>query len=177
MQSVILVDERDRELGSLDKLQAHLSPGTLHRAVSVFVFDRRGNLMLQRRAEGKYHFVGRWSNTSCTHPSPGERLEVAGRRSLLHEMGLRLEVRPLLSVVYRATDEGTSLVEHEFDHVLVGQYDGAPRPNPAEVDGWKWMEPVAILSDLHRNPGDYSPWLRIALDLILAYSGGDRPSG
>jgi len=167
---VILVDPDDRELGAAPKLDVHHS-GALHRAFSIFVFDERGALLLQRRARGKYHSGGLWTNTCCGHPRPGEATADAGRRRLREEMGFTCPLTPVGTFTYRAT-VGDGLVEHELDHVLVGQHGGVPIPDPAEVSAWRRM-PVPELEDaLRRTPGRFTAWLRLALTVVL---GPDIP--
>src|SRR5919205_4313288 len=125
-EELILVDAQDRELGVKEKLQAHVE-GALHRAVSVFVFDGGGRLLLQKRAPTKYHSAGLWSNTACGHPRPGESTLAAARRRLREEMGFDCELREAFQFLYRAELDG-ELVEHEYDHVFVGVHDRDPAP-------------------------------------------------
>jgi len=175
---VILVDADDRELGSEDKLAAH-QDGALHRAFSVFLFDDAGRLLLQRRAAGKYHSPGLWSNTCCSHPAPGESTPEAARDRLMHEMGIACPVDGAFRFLYRAS-VGGGLIEHELDHVFVGRFEGEPRPNPGEVDAWRWVAPAALAADLRDNPAEYAVWLRIALDEFAArgmLDGLDRSGG
>jgi isopentenyl-diphosphate delta-isomerase len=159
---VVLVDRDDREIGTCPKLEAH-KEGLLHRAVSVFVFDERDRLLLQRRAADKYHSGGLWSNTCCTHPYPGETPLAAAARRLLEEMGLAVQLSAAGSIVYRA-DFGNGLIEHEYDHLFVGRFGGTPRPNPAEVSDWRWIEPDELERQRSESPGDYTAWLWLALD-------------
>jgi isopentenyl-diphosphate delta-isomerase len=166
---VILVDEHDRPLGVEDKLKAHENGGRLHRAFSIFVFNRAGQLMLQRRAAGKYHFGGLWTNTCCSHPRDDCGLIEFARSRLAEEMGFDVELEEAFSFVYRATDARTQLTEHEYDHVLFGRYDGEPRPNPAEVDAWRWVDPAALREDVARRPEQYTPWFRTVLERVLAH--------
>lgn len=162
MERVILVDERDRQVGSAEKMRAH-AEGLLHRAFSIFVFDGRGRLLLQQRAISKYHSGGLWSNTCCGHPRPGETIAAAARRRLAEEMNFGCDLRDGFKFLYRAElDNG--LTEHEYDHVLVGSFEGEPLPNPAEVGAWRWAEMDELLCDLRERPEDYSYWLRVALD-------------
>jgi isopentenyl-diphosphate delta-isomerase len=161
-EQVILVDEQDRELGACEKLQAHRE-AALHRAFSVFVFDAAGRLLLQRRARTKYHSGGLWSNTACGHPRPGETTLAAASRRLREEMGFDCELREAFDFLYRAELPG-GLVEHEFDHVFVGRFDGEPAPDASEVEGWRRATLEELREDLRRRPGDYSFWLRVALD-------------
>ena len=162
-EEVILVDERDREVGSSGKLRAHRD-GALHRAFSVFVFDDRGRLLLQKRARGKYHSAGLWSNTACGHPRPGEATEAAARRRLREEMNFDCELREEFAFLYRAELEG-GLVEHEYDHVFAGTFAGPlPAPDPAEVEDWEWVAVEDLRRAVGEDPARYSRWLRIVLE-------------
>ena len=162
-EELILVDAHDRELGAGEKLQVHLA-GALHRAFSVFVFDRVGRLLMQKRAAGKYHSAGLWSNTACGHPRPGEATEAAARRRLREEMGLDCELRAAFEFLYRAELEG-ALVEHEYDHVFVGTLDGGdPAPDPAEVEDWRWVGMDELRRGLREEPQRYSYWLKAAVE-------------
>ncbi|MFQ6046363.1 MAG: isopentenyl-diphosphate Delta-isomerase [Gemmatimonadales bacterium] len=174
---VVLVDERDRERGSSPKLAAHVV-GELHRAFSVFVFDPQGRLLLQRRALGKYHSAGLWSNTCCGHPRPGEPVAKAAHRRLREEMGIDCLLRPAFDFIYRAELEN-GLIEHEYDHVFVGRFAGVPAPNPDEVAEWRWASVSAVTAELESEPARYTAWLRIALDGLtergLVPAGGAQP--
>jgi isopentenyl-diphosphate delta-isomerase len=161
---VVLVDEQDREVGTEEKLSAHRR-GVMHRAFSVFVFDERGRLMLQRRAPGKYHSAGLWANTCCGHPRPGEPVAHAARRRLNEEMGFDCPLEHVFSFVYRAPlDAG--LTEHELDHVFVGRFDGSPLPDRAEVSEWRASSVAEVADDLARNPGRYAAWFQEAFEGI-----------
>ena len=161
-ERVILVDERDRELGTVEKLRAH-KEGSLHRAFSVFIFDRAGRLLLQRRARGKYHSGGLWSNTACGHPRPGEATREAARRRLREEMGLDCELREAFAFLYRA-ELGGALVEHEYDHVFVGVGETEPAPDPSEVEEWRWVSMGELRRALAEEPQRYSYWLKLAVE-------------
>lgn len=162
------MDDKDRPLGTEDKLRAHQNGGRLHRAFSIFVFNDAGQLMLQRRAASKYHFGGLWTNTCCSHPHPEHGLlEFAGAR-LHEEMGFEVPLTEKMSFVYRAEDPHSGLTEHEYDHVLFGHFNGEPRPNPEEADGWKWVSPADLQADVKANPQSYTPWFRMVLDRVLA---------
>lgn len=160
-ERVVLVDETDRELGSGDKLAVHRD-GRLHRAVSVLVFDGQGRLLLQRRAEAKYHSAGLWSNTCCGHPRPGETAEAAAHRRLREEMGFDCPLEPAFAFRYRA-DLGNGLQEHEYDHVFVGRFPGAPAPNAAEVAEWRWAGLDELVRDAAARPAAYTEWFKILL--------------
>ena len=161
-EQVILVDEQNREVGADEKLRAH-QRGAPHRAFSVFVFDRRGRLLMQRRAAGKYHSAGLWSNTACGHPRPGETTGEAARRRLREEMGFDCELREAFEFIYRAELDG-ALVEHEYDHVFVGEYSGQPAPDPSEVEAWRWVSLGELRRDLRTEPARYTFWLKVAVE-------------
>ena len=156
LERVILVDQRDRPAGEAEKLEAHRH-GRLHRAFSVFVLDSSGRVLVQRRAGGKYHSARLWSNTCCGHPRPGEETGAAARRRLLEEMGFECPLTPAGAFVYRAALG--DLVEHEYDHVFRGQFDGDPRPDPAEVEAWQWVPLEELGAGLVARPQDYTVWL------------------
>jgi isopentenyl-diphosphate delta-isomerase len=158
---VILVDDCDREVGVREKLGAHRE-GLLHRAFSIFVFDSEKRLLLQKRAAAKYHSGGLWSNTCCGHPRPGETTVAAARRRLREEMNFDCELREAFAFVYRA--EVGALVEHEYDHVFVGVYDGEPAPDESEVEEWRHVSMAELRRDLRAEPSRYSRWLRLAVD-------------
>ncbi|MDX6269806.1 MAG: isopentenyl-diphosphate Delta-isomerase [Acidobacteriota bacterium] len=161
IEQVILVDEHDRELGASEKLAAH-SAGRLHRAFSIFVFNSEGQLLLQRRAKAKYHSGGLWSNTCCGHPRPDESTAAAARRRLREEMNFDCELRAAFEFVYRA-EFANELIEHEYDHVFVGEFDGAFVADESEVEEWKWMTPGELRRDVRERPEEYTYWLRVAL--------------
>lgn len=164
-ERVILVDEADTDLGVAEKLAAHVG-GQLHRALSVFVFDRSGRLLLQRRALGKYHSGGRWSNTCCGHPRPGEPLVAAARRRLRQEMGFDCDLVEIATYRYTAPLEG-GLVENEIDHLFVGRFDGVPAPDPAEVAEWQLADPSALVREVAAAPGRYTVWFGGSLERVL----------
>jgi len=166
-QLVVLCDDRGNPTGTAKKLDAHRPPGRLHRAFSVFVFHSDGRLLLQRRASGKYHFGGLWTNTCCSHPGPGVEVARAGERRLAEEMGLQTPLREAGAFVYRAEDPESGLVEHEFDSVLVGVTDRVPTPNPAEADGWRHMTVNRVREELRANPEAFTPWFAKALEIAV----------
>ena len=162
---VILVDKNDRELGYADKLSVHRD-GSLHRAFSIFLVDSQGRVLIQRRAITKYHSGGLWSNTCCSHPRPEETVNGAAHRRLVEEMGIDCELREVFSFVYRA-DLDADLIEHEFDHVLVGQYEGSPIPNKEEVDGWNWVDIRWLQQDIAQSSNRYTSWLIACFDQVV----------
>lgn len=164
---VVVLDEDLTVVGTMDKLEAHRRP-TRHLAFSVVLTDDAGRVLLQRRAMGKYHFAGRWSNSCCSHPRPGEPVAEAGRRRVREELGV--DCGPLTvhgARWYVARDPVSGLAEHEYDVVLLGPA-GAPQdhdPDPAEVDGVDLVAPDALRAVLADAPERYTPWLPLVLDV------------
>lgn len=165
LELVVLVDAAGTPIGAAEKLSAHQPPGRLHAAFSVFLFDPDGRVLLQRRADAKHHFAGRWSNACCSHPRPGEELLAAGRRRLGEELGLDAALTAAGRFTYRAADPVSGLVEHELDHVLVGVTEDDPSPDPDEVGDWARVDLLSLHSRLGREPDRFTPWLAPALDL------------
>ena len=164
---VILVDNNDNQIGLMAKLEAH-EKGVLHRAFSVFIFNNHGELMLQRRALTKYHSPGLWTNTCCSHQRDGESNISSGKRRLNEEMGFDTELFEKTSFIYKAKfDNG--LIEHEFDHVLVGSYNHSPIINSIEVDCWKWMSLENIKKDINDHPDKYTAWFKIIFEKYYKY--------
>lgn len=160
-EQLIAVDADDRAIGTIEKMAAHRE-GVLHRAFSVFVLDDAGRVLLQRRARAKYHSGGLWSNTCCSHPRPGESVLGAAHRRLREEMGFDCPLETVFGFIYRAhLDHG--LVEHEYDHVLIGRHAGDPTPDPAEVDEWKWETLANVRAALAAHPETFTVWFRTAL--------------
>ncbi|NND76745.1 MAG: isopentenyl-diphosphate Delta-isomerase [Flavobacteriales bacterium] len=164
MEKVILVDENDNELGTMEKMEAH-EKALLHRAFSVFLFNENGEMLLQKRASSKYHSGGLWTNACCSHPRAGERTIDAATRRLSEEMGINANIEEIFSFVYKAElDKG--LVEHEFDHVFFGQYEGEVDLNLDEADDFKYISMDVLMNDVNENPGSYTEWFKIALPKV-----------
>tara|TARA_B100000809_G_scaffold150237_1_gene147735 strand:+ start:6373 stop:6897 length:525 start_codon:yes stop_codon:yes gene_type:complete len=158
-EQVILVDKNDNQVGLMPKMEAH-EKGVLHRAFSVFTFNKKGELMLQQRAGHKYHSPLLWTNTCCSHQRNGETNLEAGKRRLQEEMGFTAELKEVFSFIYKAPfDNG--LTEHELDHVLVGYFDDNPNINKEEVEDYKWMLLEDVKSDIDENPSIYTEWFKI----------------
>lgn len=158
-EKVILVSETDDQLGLMGKMEAH-KKGVLHRAFSVFVFNKRGELLLQQRALDKYHSPGLWTNTCCSHQRDGESSLGAGKRRLKEEMGFHCDLEEVFWFIYSAAfDNG--LTEHELDHVMVGYYDNDPVINPQEVASFKWMSLDKVKKDIAEHPDNYTEWFKI----------------
>src|ERR1700722_13516455 len=159
---VILVNEKDEHIGTMDKLEAH-QKGLLHRAFSVFVFNDAGQLLLQRRASDKYHSANLWTNTCCSHPYPEEYTLDAAKRRLKEEMGIDIDLEKKFEFIYRAElDNG--LIEHEFDYVYTGLYNGQPHLNPAEASEYKWIGIGDLKTEIKVHPELFTEWLKIAID-------------
>lgn len=162
---VVLVDPRDRPIGIAEKQHAHRA-GMLHRAFSVFLFDRAGRVLLQQRSPTKYHSPERWSNACCSHPRPGEETLAAAQRRLREEVGIvRTRLRHAFAFTYRA-DVGGGLIEHEYDHVLIGWYDGPLVPDPAEVAQTVWTQPRLVDVILRTEPETFTPWFPLAWEQL-----------
>lgn len=170
LERVILVDPQDRPIGAGHKLDVHRE-GQLHRAFSILIFNARGDLLLQRRAEGKYHFAGRWSNSCCGHPRPGESTYRAALRRLGEELGFQAPLTEDARLVYRAVDPDSGLIEHEYLHVFRGRFVGEPRPDPDEVGAWRWMSVPGVRRALAQRPGLFTPWFSLLVAQVL---GADR---
>lgn len=158
-EKVILVSKNDDQLGLMGKMEAH-EKGVLHRAFSVFVFNNKGELLLQQRALEKYHSPGLWTNTCCSHQRDGESNIDAGKRRLQEEMGFSCALEEVFWFVYKASFEN-GLTEHELDHVMVGYYQEDPEINKEEVASFKWMTLDNIKADILDHPELYTEWFKI----------------
>ena len=158
-EQVILVNENDEQIGLMPKMEAH-EKALLHRAFSVFVFNKKGELLLQQRAADKYHSPLLWTNTCCSHQREGESNIAAGKRRLQEEMGFVCELKEVFSFIYKAPfDNG--LTEHELDHVMVGEYNESPEINEDEVENFKWMTLEDVKKDMNAHPEIYTEWFKI----------------
>tara|TARA_R100000935_G_C2840105_1_gene170463 strand:- start:2288 stop:2812 length:525 start_codon:yes stop_codon:yes gene_type:complete len=161
-EQVILVNQNDEQIGLMAKMEAH-EKALLHRAFSVFVFNKNGELMLQQRALHKYHTPGLWTNTCCSHQREGETNIAAGKRRLQEEMGFSTDLKESISFIYKAPFEN-GLTEHEYDHILIGEFNDKPNINPDEVAAWKWASLEDIKIDMKENPDLYTAWFKIIFD-------------
>ncbi|MDC3195892.1 isopentenyl-diphosphate Delta-isomerase [Flavobacteriaceae bacterium] len=158
-ENVILVDVLDNQLGLMPKMEAH-EKAVLHRAFSVFIFNDKGELMLQQRAAHKYHSPLLWTNTCCSHQRDGESNIEAGKRRLIEEMGFKTNLKEIFSFVYKAPfDNG--LTEHELDHVMIGNFNGTPKINTDEVASYKWMTLEEVKKNIELQPKLYTAWFKI----------------
>jgi len=166
---VVLVDAEDNEVGVAPKHQAHVD-GHLHRAVSVFLFNEAGDILMQQRAAGKYHSARLWSNTCCSHPRPGESPHRAATRRLREEMGLSHPLEHSFAFIYRA-ELDSDLTEHELDHVFVGVGDQDPDPDPTEVMAWSWWDTEELRRDLVEDPSRFTAWFPLAFERVVERRG------
>ena len=165
MEKVILVDSHDKEIGVMEKMKAH-QEGALHRAFSVLLFNSNGELLLQKRASTKYHSGGLWSNTCCSHPKPNEDNLDAVRRRLKEEIGITADPSFLYNFIYKYQFDN-KLIEHELDHVYIGETDSDPIINPNEVEEWKWISWENLIKDIHTNEGKYSFWFKRIIHQLI----------
>jgi isopentenyl-diphosphate delta-isomerase len=171
-EAVILVDANDNEVGVMEKMEAHRK-ALLHRAFSVFIFNDKGEMLLQQRAITKYHSGGLWTNACCSHPRPGEVTINAAKRRLQEELGFETDIEKVFDFTYKAAfDNG--LAEHEFDHVFVGNYEQKIKPNPEEVKDVAFMPMDDILQSLKDAPAKYTTWFHIAFPKVYSWWNNSR---
>ena len=166
-EKVILVDKNDNQVGLMPKLEAH-EKGILHRAFSVFIFNSKYELLLQKRASSKYHSGGLWTNTCCSHPREGEDTLDAANRRLDEEMGIKTSLRKVYDFIYKA-ELDNQLTEHEFDHVFYGVCDNDPILNKDEADDFKWVDMEKLNNDIIKNEDNYTVWFKIAFEYFYNY--------
>lgn len=167
MEEVILVNENDEQVGTMEKMEAH-QKALLHRAFSVFVFNKKGEMLMQQRAHTKYHSGGLWTNACCSHPRPGETTLQAAERRLQEEMGFITALDKVFDFTYNAPFEN-GLTEHEFDHVFVGNFDGEIKPSPLEVRDYCYKSMEDITASMEKEPQNYTAWFHIAFPQVLAW--------
>lgn len=166
METLILVDKSDKETGYEEKGKCHLNPAKLHRAFSIFIFDSKGRMLVHKRSVQKNTWPGFWTNACCSHPRKGESIENAAKRRLKEELGFSCALKEVFSFVYKAEfDENYG--ENEFDHIFIGKYDGAVKPDKNEVDEWKFVDVARLENDIKKHPEKYTPWFKKALGRVL----------
>ncbi len=159
--TVILVDESDKEIGLSEKIEAH-KQGALHRAVSVLIFNSDGEILLQKRAKQKYHSAGLWTNTTCTHPRPNETNLDAAKRRLFEEMGLNTDLKEFFSFRYKAFLDN-NLTENEYDHVFFGISDSLPLINSSEAEDYEYVSFLDLITKIQQIPDNYTIWFKIII--------------
>lgn len=158
MEKVVLVDKNDKKLGAMEKIEAH-KRGLLHRAFSVLIFNNKGELLIQKRAKGKYHCEGLWTNTVCSHPRPGESYEDGAHRRLREETGLDCPLIKKYCFIYKKKfDNG--LTEHEYDWVFTGYYNGEVNPDSKEIDEIRWISVGDLIKEIQKTPNDFTEWFK-----------------
>jgi len=161
MELLVLVDENDQEIGSMEKMEVH-QKGLLHRAFSILIFNSKNEILLQQRALDKYHSGGLWTNTCCSHPRINETTLQAANRRLKEEMGFTTELKEEFSFIYRAELDG-NMIEHELDHVFFGNFEGDIHFNKEEVNDFKWVSLPDLMNDVEKSPSSYTEWFKILL--------------
>ncbi len=164
MEKVILVDKNNKKLGVEEKINVH-KKGKLHRAFSIFVFNSKEELLIQKRDKKKYHCGGLWSNTVCSHPQLSETYNQATHRRLKEEMGFDCALKKLFCFTYKVKFQN-GLIENEYDCVFIGKFNGKPKPNTKEIMDYKWISIKKLKQEILKNPKKYTPWLKIALRKI-----------
>jgi len=168
MEYVILVDEHDNAIGTMEKHQAHVE-GLLHRAFSIFIFNSEKKILLQKRASTKYHCGGLWTNACCSHPRENEHTQEAANRRLAEEMGIQCSLTPLFSFSYK-TEFDNGLTEHEIDHVFFGSTDETPKLNSLEVEDYRYVGIEELQLEIKEFPQHFTPWFLIALNRVLEFN-------
>lgn len=164
-EKIILIDEKDNVIGSEKKLAVHQN-GLRHRAFSIYIFNRQGQMLIQQRAFDKYHSGGLWSNSCCSHQRENEELENAIHRRLEEELGFDCKLEEAFAYSYRVEFEN-GLIENELDHVFFGEYNGKVKPNRREVTDWKWIDLNHLEKKIRENPGQYSYWFKKSLKRVI----------
>lgn len=167
MELVVLVNEADQQIGLMEKLEAH-QKGLLHRAFSVFLFNKKGEMLLQKRANTKYHSPNLWTNAVCSHPRNGESYKNGAMRRLNEELGISTEIEEKFHFIYKA-DVGQNLWEHELDYVFVGIYDGIFKLNPNEVSETRYISLIDLQKEILSNPDNFTEWFKIILNKYLEF--------
>ncbi len=167
MELVVLVNEADQQIGLMEKLEAH-QKGLLHRAFSVFLFNKKGEMLLQKRANTKYHSPNLWTNAVCSHPRNGESYKNGALRRLNEELGISTEIEEKFHFIYKA-DVGQNLWEHELDYVFVGIYEGIFNLNPNEVSETRYISLVDLQKEILSNPDNFTEWFKIILNKYLEF--------
>lgn len=168
---VILVDEQDRQTGTMEKMEVH-QKAILHRAFSIFIFNDKGEMLLQKRAAKKYHSGGLWTNTCCSHPGPGQDTMEAANKRLLEEMGFSTDLNKAFSFIYKAPFEN-GLTEHEYDHVFIGNFNGPVNPDPNEVEDYCYQSLGELKLSLQTHPHHFTEWFKIAFPKVEAWLHGN----
>lgn len=160
-EHVVLINENDEILGLMEKMQAHEN-GILHRAFSVFLFNEKGEMLLQKRSDNKYHSPNQWTNAVCSHPRINETYLEGAQRRLQEELGIEAELSPKFHFIYKA-DVGQNLWEHELDHVFTGSFNGEVQLNPQEVSEVRSISMENLEKEMIEHPQNFTEWFKIIL--------------
>lgn len=161
-EQVVLISENDEVLGLMEKMQAHVN-GVLHRAFSVFLFNSKGEMLLQKRADHKYHSPGQWTNAVCSHPRISETYEEGAKRRMMEELGIEADIHPKFNFIYKA-EVGNDLWEHELDHVFTGFYEGDFCLNEEEVSEVRYISMEELDAEMKARPNHFTEWFKIILE-------------
>jgi len=161
-EHVILVDELDNEIGTMPKLEAH-QKNQLHRAFSVFIWNSKNEMLLQKRASGKYHSPNLWTNACCSHPRQNESTIDAAHRRLQEEIGITTKLTHSFQFIYQVAFDN-DLFEHELDHVLIGKYDANPILNIDEVSEFRWVRMEDLQQGIEQAPSTFTYWFKYIID-------------
>jgi isopentenyl-diphosphate Delta-isomerase len=167
-EQVVLVNEADEVLGLMPKNEAHVK-GLLHRAISVILYDKEGKMILQQRADAKYHWAGVWSNACCTHPRENESYVDCANRRVKEELGILVDLKHNFTFIYKAFDDASGLTEHELDYVFEGVFEGEIPFNENEVKAVKSISMKDLSQDILDNPDTYSFWFKIILEKLKSH--------
>ena len=167
---VVLVNAEDVPIREMDKIEAHKS-GSLHRAFSVFIFNRRGEMLIHQRAAHKYHGGGLWTNACCSHPQWGEDIKESALERLHYEMGLTCDIKKVFTFIYKTPVEN-DLIEHENDHVFIGCTDATPQPHPDEVQEYAWVCPEKLQRKIVEQPDIFTYWFKMAVKQVMGRMTG-----
>jgi isopentenyl-diphosphate delta-isomerase len=159
LEEVVLVNENDDVLGYEEKISAH-QKGLLHRAISVLVFNKKNELLIQQRAACKYHWANIWANSCCSHPRKNESYLEAAERRVKEELGINITLEEKFKFIYKAYDEASGLIEHELDAVFFGTFEGNIPFNHEEVQAVEWKTIEAIKEEICYNPEKYAFWFK-----------------
>lgn len=165
MNKVVLVDKNDNQIGTEDKVKAHLGQGILHRAFTILVFNKKGEVLLQKRAKDKMLWPLVWETTCSSHPLENETHKEAGEKRLKQELGFTCPLKLVDKFVYQSS-YGKVGAENEVCGLLKGEHNGGVKADPKETAEWKWVGLSELREDIKKNPDQYAPWLKISLEKI-----------
>jgi len=158
---LLVVNENDEVINYLTKAECHDDEGILHRAFSVFIFNEKGELLIQQRSKQKRLWSLTWSNSCCSHPRKGESMEIATQRRIEEELGFKTALEFLYKFQYQARYDATGS-ENEICYVYIGLVRSDDvRINPTEIAEWKFVSPQAMDRQLETNPDDFTPWFKM----------------